>query len=317
MPTIPVPPPSIPALIGVSGGRDSVALLHALVHAGWRELTICHLDHGLREESAEDARFVTELAARFNLPIALTREDVGARAKTSRQSIETAAREARYEFFARIAQERHTSRLFLAHHADDQAETFLMRLLRGSGVAGLRGMHPETMRTINGVRLQIVRPLLSVWRSEIDQYIAEHDLPFREDTSNTDIRHTRNRLRHEIIPALESTFGRDIRKALWRTAQILEAEDDFFTSLPELTHPTPPELEVAVVRAMPTALQRRLLHKWLTERGIRDISFDDVENVRSLLSGGSPAKINLAGASHARRRAGRLFIERPSGNEQM
>jgi tRNA(Ile)-lysidine synthase len=283
-----------------------------LVHAGWRDLTVCHLDHALRAESGEDTRFVEELAARFGLNAVISREDVAARAKASKQSVETAARAARYEFFARVAEELGTSLLFLAHHADDQAETFLMRLLRGSGTAGLRGMRPETLRKVQGVELRIVRPMLSVWRHEIDQYIEEHSLPFREDASNTDTRYTRNRLRHDILPSLESAFGRDVRKALWRTAQILEAENDFFATLPELAHPTRPELDVAEIRVMHEALQRRLLHQWLTERGVRDISFDDVENVRTLLAGGQPAKINLAGGVHARRRAGRLFLEFPS-----
>lgn len=309
---IPAPAPNLSALVGVSGGRDSVALLHALVQGGWRDLTVCHLDHGLREESAEDARFVAELAERFGMDVALAREDVAARAKATRQSVETAARAARYEFFARIARERNTPLLFLAHHADDQAETFLLRLLRGSGVSGLQAMRTETSRIVNGFELQIRRPLLSVWRSEIDQYIAEHSLPFREDASNIDTRYTRNRLRHEIIPSLEAAFGRDVRRALWRTAQILEAENEFFASLPELAHATEPELKVVEVRAMPLAIQRRLIHRWLLEQDVRDVSFEDVENVRALLSGGHPAKINLAGGAHARRRAGLLFIEFPS-----
>lgn len=309
---VPTPSPNLPALVGVSGGRDSVALLHALVQNGWRDLTVCHLDHGLREESAGDARFVAELAARFGVDVVLAREDVATRAKATRQSVETAARAARYEFFARIARERNTPLLFLAHHADDQAETFLLRLLRGSGVSGLQGMRAETPRTVDGVKLRIHRPLLSVWRNEIEQYIAKHALHFREDASNVDTRYTRNRLRHEIIPSLEASFGRDIRRALWRTAQILGAENEFFAALPELSLATEPELKVAEVRAMAVAIQRRLLHRWLAERGVRDISFEDVENVRELLAGGHPAKINLAGGAHARRRAGRLFVEFPS-----
>lgn len=303
--------PDTPALVGVSGGRDSVALLHALVECGWRNLIACHLDHSLRESSAEDARFVSDLGARFGVAVEIAREDVLARSQQRQQSVETAAREARYEFFARVAQERGASLLFLAHHADDQAETFLFRLLRGSGMSGLQAMQAEVSREVNGVQLRIVRPLLSVWRDEIDSYIAEHALPFREDSSNTDPRFTRNRLRHEIIPALEASFGRNVRRALWRAAEISEAENQFFTSLPELSQPMAEELNVAEVRAKPLAIQRRLLHRWLRKRGVRDVSFDDVENVRLLLEGGSPAKINLAGGVHARRQAGRLFLVFP------
>ncbi|MHA3772329.1 tRNA lysidine(34) synthetase TilS [Verrucomicrobiota bacterium sgz303538] len=303
--------PDAPALVAVSGGRDSVALLHALVERGWRNLIACHLDHALRESSAEDARFVAELGARFGVAVEIAHQDVLARSQQRQQSVETAAREARYEFFARVAQERGASLLFLAHHADDQAETFLFRLLRGSGISGLQAMQAEVSREVNGMQLRIVRPLLSVWRNEIDSYIAKHSLPFREDLSNTDPRFTRNRLRHEIIPALEASFGRNVRRALWRAAEISEAENQFFTSLPELNQPAPTELSVAEVRAKPLAIQRRLIHRWLRELGVRDVSFDDVENVRLLLEGGSPAKINLAGGVHARRRAGRLFLVFP------
>ena len=294
------------ALIGVSGGRDSVALLQALVEHGHRRLIVCHLDHGLRAESAADAKFVRQLARRCKLPVVVARENVAARAKRRKQSIETAAREARYAFFARAASEHDCPRLLLAHHADDQVETFLFNLLRGSGAAGLGGMAARSTRTIDGVALEIFRPLLGVWREEIDRYIAAHGLEYREDISNTDPRHTRNRIRHEILPDLERAFGREVRRAVWRAAEIFRAEGEVHEAL---VPPMTAELAAPMLRALPLALQRRTLHAWLRGQGIPQVGFEEVERVRSLLEG-ARAKVNLPGGAHARRRAGRLFLER-------
>jgi tRNA(Ile)-lysidine synthase len=302
-----LPPASEPALIGVSGGRDSMALLRALVALGIRKLVVCHLDHGLRAESAEDARFVRLLARKCKLPCVIEREDVTARAKRRKQSLETAAREARYEFFARVAAKRKCAHLFLAHHADDQVETLLFNLLRGSGAAGLGGMSACTTRTIRGVALTIHRPLLGVWREEIDAYVAAHALEFREDASNADPRHTRNRLRHDLLPAIERAFGRDVRRALWRTAEILRAESEVLEAmLPSRSEES--ALALSTLRVLPLGLLRRRLHAWLRAQGVPQVGFEEVERVRSLLDGGR-AKVNLPGDWHARRRAGRIFLE--------
>ena len=292
-----------PALIGVSGGRDSVALLHLLARRGQR-LIVCHLDHALRSESREDARFVEKLAVRLGCECVVRREKVAARAKRMKCSIEMAAREARYAFFAKVARERKVRRLFLAHHADDQVETFLFNLLRGSGATGLGAMRGESTRG----ELQIVRPLLGVWREEIDRYIARHALEFREDASNADPRHTRNRVRHEIVPLLGSAFGRDVRAALLRSAEILRDEDDYLSARPEMAMANGRELSVSEMRLLPTAIQRRVLLAWLRGCGVAEVGFEEVERVRTLLAG-RVAKVNLPGAKHARRRAGRLFVE--------
>jgi tRNA(Ile)-lysidine synthase len=308
---IPIPPwenGESPALVGVSGGRDSVALLHAMVEGGWRKLIVCHFDHGLREESAQDARFVAELAKRFGCEALVERSDVAAHAAACGQSIETAARELRYRFFARCAQTSGTANLFLAHHADDQVETFLFRLLRGTGVSGLEAMRSVSQHSIGGTRLRVFRPFLSTWREDIDAYIAEHALPFREDPSNTDLLHTRNRLRHDLLPALEAAMGRDVRRALWRAAEIVRAENEFFAQLPELRDEPPAELSVENLQKLPLALQRRLIHGWLRAQGVPEVGWQEVENVRGLIEHLRPAKTNLPGNWHARRRAGKLFL---------
>jgi tRNA(Ile)-lysidine synthase len=294
-------------LVGVSGGRDSVALLHQLHAAGFRELIVCHLDHALRSESAAEARFVEKLAAQFHYEFVLQREDVGALAKQRRKSLETAAREARYSFFAHVARERDCPRLFLAHHADDQVETLLFNLFRGAGASGLAGMSPLATRTIDGVALQISRPLLGTWREEIDDYVKRHELAFVEDPSNSDRKFTRNRLRHEVVPLLEQAFGRDIRRAIWRSAEILRAEDEL---LGDLVGDMTPELSVPALVTEPVAVQRRRLYAWLKSQGVPDVGFTEVETVRALLSSRT-AKANLPGGWHARRRSKRLFLERP------
>ncbi len=307
-------PPDARCLIGVSGGRDSVALLHLLRDAGFKKLVVCHLDHALRTESAKDALFVAALAKQLGLKAVVARENVAALAKRKRQSLETAAREARYAFFARVARAEKCPRLFLAHHADDQVETLLFNLFRGSASAGLAGMRALTTRTVGGVTLQIARPLLGMWREEIDASIAEHQLAFREDASNADPRHTRNRLRHEIIPAIEHAFGRDIRRAVWRAAEILRDEDDFLASQPALRE-LPERLDTAALLGLPVALQRRVIHAWLKARGVGGVGFDEVESVRSLFAG-RRAKVNLPGGLHARRRARQLFVEGPAAGKR-
>jgi tRNA(Ile)-lysidine synthase len=297
------PPADATALIGVSGGRDSVVLLHVLAEHGHR-LIVCHLDHALRRESRKEAEFVRELAARLDCECVVRRENVATLAQQTKSSIETAAREARLAFFSRVARTRGVRRLFLAHHADDQVETLLFNLLRGSGATGLGAMRSHTTRG----ELQIVRPLLGIWREEIDRYIAEHELEFREDASNADPRHTRNRLRHEVVPLLNKVFGREVRRALWRSAEILREEDAVLAASPELVAAQDRELPLAVVKPLPLALQRRLLLSWLRARGIANVGFEEVESVRGLLAGAG-AKVNLPGDHHARRRAGRLFVE--------
>jgi len=294
-------------LIGVSGGRDSVALLHQLHAAGFRQLIVCHLDHALREGSEEEGRFVEKLARKLGFECVQRREDVAALAKRRKKSLETAAREARYSFFAQIAREQDCPRLFLAHHADDQVETLLFNLFRGAGAHGLAGMSPVSTRKVDGVSLQISRPLLGTWREEIDAYMAKHQLAFMEDGSNADRKFTRNRLRHEIVPALEQAFGREIRRAIWRSAEILRAEDEL---LGDLLGDTPPELNVPALVAEPVAVQRRRLRAWLKLHSVPDVGFVEVEAVRKLLGGGT-AKANLPGGWHARRRARRLFLEPP------
>ena len=298
-------------LVAVSGGRDSVALLHALLEAGFKRLIVCHLNHGLRgRAAAADARFVEALAKRLGLECESERVDVARLAEEAGQSIETTARNTRYAFFAHVARKRRCRALFLAHHADDQVETLLFNLFRGTGRAGLGGMSPDSVRNVDGVRLRLLRPMLGVWREEMDAYIASHALKFREDESNRALDFTRNRVRHELLPVLERVFGRDVRGAVWRTAVILRAEEQWLAALAD--EEPGEEMAVSPLRKMPLAQQRRRIQAWLKKCGVPEVGFEQVETVRSLLGTGqnAPAKVNLPGNWHARRRAGKLFLER-------
>jgi tRNA(Ile)-lysidine synthase len=325
-------PPNARYLIGVSGGRDSVALLHWLISLGYERLIVCHLNHRLRGRSGDaDARFVNRLVERYNeQALGLPRTRTGKRSprpitdggiefelgsaniralgKQQKMSIEAAAREARYAFFAEIARRQKCRTIFVAHHADDLVETFLINLFRGAGNAGLAAMREISTRRIDGTDLTIVRPFLCVWRKEIDDYIGEHRLAFREDATNKNLTPLRNRIRHRIIPYLEKMLGRNIRQNIWRTAMIAADEEKWIES--ELRDSTHADLSVAKLRALPIALQRRALLKWLRAQNVADVGFDAIERVRSLADRDTRiAKVNLPENRHARRRAGKIFIE--------
>ncbi|MCE9518899.1 MAG: tRNA lysidine(34) synthetase TilS, partial [Verrucomicrobia bacterium] len=221
--------PDKPALIAVSGGRDSVALLHWLVSEGWKKLIVLHLNHGLRGRSSDaDEKFVRKLSEKLGSRCEIKKFDVARLAKKKKSSIETAGRDARRLFFAAMAKKHRCQFLFTAHHADDQAETVLHRLCRGASLRGASGMR-GVAETIPG--LITVRPLLEVTRAEIDDYISTHRLSFREDASNDSPAHTRNRVRHEVLPLMNDVFRRDVRPLLVRFAELAERDDACLNSL--------------------------------------------------------------------------------------
>jgi len=296
-------------LIGVSGGRDSAALLHWLVNLGYNELIVCHLNHQLRGRSSDaDARFVEKLARKYQVDFELGAANVRALAKKKKMSIETAAREARYSFFAKTSKRHGCRTIFLAHQADDLVETLLINLFRGAGSAGLVSIRESSTRRIDDVELTIVRPFLPVWRKEIDSYVREHRLRFREDASNKNLDPLRNRIRHRVIPFLDKVLGRNIRPTIWRAAAIAVEEENWING--QLPDSSGAELSVPQLRALPVALQRRLILKWLRAKDISEVGFDVIEHVRSLADReAAVAKVNLPRNRHARRRAGRIFIE--------
>ena len=311
-------PPDGRYLVGVSGGRDSIALLHCLVEAGYKNLIACHLNHRLRGRTSEsDARFVDKLAGKYRVGVAIGSEDVKAKAAKKKLSLETAGRAARYEFFGRVAKRKSCRTIFLGHHADDVVETFLINLFRGSGTSGLASIRQISKRRINHVDLTIVRPLVGIWRNDIDQYVRAHRLKFREDASNKDLAPLRNRIRRRVIPYLEKAISRNIRKSIWRAAMIAAEEENWIER--QLANfndvdfgagvSAKAALAVGKLRDLPVALQRRKILSWLRNQKITNVGFDVVENVRALLDQNSRvAKINLPQDRHVRRRARKIFI---------
>lgn len=302
-------PPDRRCLVGVSGGRDSVALLHWLHARGYKKLIACHLNHQLRgSASSRDAQFVKKFCAQLDVDLVSESENVRALATQRKISVEAAGREARYKFFAQVAKQKRAQAIFLGHHADDLVETFFINLFRGSGTTGLGAMREISTRRVDDVDLTIVRPFIAIWRSEIDEYVKIHRLKFREDESNKDLAALRNRVRRGIIPYLEKTLGRNIRQNIWRAASIAAEEETWIEA--QLPNATGADLSVAKLRDLPIALQRREILKWLRAQKITNVGFDVVEDVRSLVDPESGvAKVNLPQDRHVRRRAGKIFIE--------
>lgn len=215
-------------LVAVSGGPDSVALLHVLatLRKEWAlTLHVAHLDHGLRDTSQGDAAFVRELGTAWQIPTAIERRDVRAICTRAGWSLEDGARRVRYQFLSEVAARYGAQCIALAHTADDQAETVLMRLLRGTGLMGLaaipikRGLEAVSWEQSREPRVWIVRPLLESWRREILAYLTEQRLAVREDATNTDRRFLRNRIRHELLPLLEREYNPNIKRTLTQLAE--------------------------------------------------------------------------------------------------
>lgn len=260
-------------LVAVSGGPDSVALLHLLLEVrdelGVR-LEVAHLDHGLRgEESAQDAEFVRELAADCGLTVHCRRIDLPARHREEGGSLEALSRRQRYAFLDEARAVAGAHWIVTGHSANDQVETFLMNLLRGAGPRGLGGMLPVGPGPL-------CRPLLGAWRDEILTFLEENELPYRHDSSNQDLTLTRNRIRHRLVPLLEDEFDPSVLRTLARESQFMNELDEYMSLesdrvLRELVEEGPelPESRVRVnvksLQAHPRILQRSVLRAALEE----------------------------------------------------
>jgi tRNA(Ile)-lysidine synthase len=293
-------------VVGVSGGPDSLCLLHVLHRLRevyGIELHVAHLDHQIRGvESKEDATFVARLAEEWGLPATVEAHDVPRLARESKLASEEAARQARYSFLGQVAQAVGARRIAVGHNADDQTETIVMHWLRGAGLAGLRGMLPQTdlgkMRLEAAwpghppLDLQLIRPLLETPRAEVEAYCWEHGLNPRFDRSNLDTTYYRNRLRHELIPCLES-YNPNICEVLRRSAQVIGDDYDFLQAELELVWPVVVSSESADAitfdldrwRALPTSQQRSTLREAVhrLRRSLRNINWIHIENALSVL----------------------------------
>lgn len=227
-------------VLGVSGGADSVALLHAMHEINtlrnhpWK-LHVGHLHHGIRAGAAdEDAQFVKDLAAELGLPVTIEQVDVPGLAKVRQMSIEEAAREARYAYLERLCLHTESRYILLAHHADDNAETVLHRVLRGTGLRGLAGIAPVRLLSPDS-DIRVVRPLLKFRKEEVVAFLRERGLKWREDHTNTQTSLTRNRIRHEVLPLLETKINKQVKEALLRLAEQARATDAFLSETAQRT----------------------------------------------------------------------------------
>jgi tRNA(Ile)-lysidine synthase len=283
---------------GVSGGPDSLCLLHVLRQLASElslGLHVAHLNHQMRGEDADaDAAFVARLAADWGLRATIEAADVPALARAHKLAPEEAARRARYAFLGRVAGQVGARTIAVAHNADDQTETVLMHWLRGSGLAGLRGMLPATPIS-DFQSLTLIRPLLTIPRADIEAYCAEHNLQPRFDRSNLDTTYFRNRLRHELIPYLE-TYNVNVKEILRRSASVVSADYQLLREQLDITWKeiVRAESDRAVTfdlnawRALPLSLKRSTIREAIhrLRRALRNIDFVHVENAVEILAEG-------------------------------
>lgn len=299
-------PPGSRVLCAVSGGADSVCLLHLLkTEERERGLTVyaAHCEHGLRgEESLRDLRFVQSLCEALTVPLTVKRVDVPAYAKAHSLGIEEAARQLRYAFLEETADALGCDKIATAHNLGDRSETVLMNLCRGSGAAGLRGIPRQ--------RGRIVRPLLDVERAEILDYLAENGFEHVEDSSNTSMDYTRNRLRLEVLPALRRSFPR-LDQSLGRTAALLSDDEDCLMSLAEsfiAREYRNGSLPVAALLSEHRAVASRVLRRLCPET----LSFEHVSLALDFCRGSERGWLDLPGI-RLRREGGRLYFTPETG----
>jgi tRNA(Ile)-lysidine synthase len=216
-------------IVGVSGGMDSMCLLHLLYKSGF-SIVAAHFDHSLRDTSSDDARFVQNACDLWGIPFELKRMDVNKYCKEHGQNIEEGARNLRYEFLFDTAKNKGASAVLVAHHADDQVETVLMHFIRGAGLSGLKGMKYTSVLRQFSKTIPIIRPLLDVTRKSIEIYCLENEIPFVMDNTNMDVTFFRNRIRYELIPQME-TYNPRFRETLIRTTHALQADYDLINDL--------------------------------------------------------------------------------------
>jgi len=304
-------------LVALSGGPDSVALLHLLLDlqrdGDLVVAAVAHFHHQLRGVDAdEDEGFSSDLAARLGLPFEVGRQDVRQAAREAGRSIEDMARELRYRFLHSAAERVRADVIAIGHTVDDQAETFLLRLVRGGGLRGLSGIRPRAGR--------VIRPLIEITRAELRAYSRERGLASRDDPSNRDLAIARNRVRHELIPYLEREFNPGITHVLAREASIARADDnrlhqeaiDLASTIVLSTSDGNTQIDVAALRSLDSALSSRIALQALTRSsGGRFVGFDQVEQILRLAEGQDGASVDLPG-QRATRRAGVIILGAPA-----
>lgn len=314
-------------LVGVSGGPDSLCLLDALDVLGYHPVA-AHLNHQLRPEAGQEALAIEHFCQERGLPYISGSLDVPALAREQRQSIEEAAREARYQFLFEQAARNNAQAVAVGHTADDQVETVLMHLLRGAGLAGLSGMPVRALPNAWSSAIPLVRPLLSFWRRQIEAYCESRGLKPSIDLSNLDQTYYRNRLRHELIPHLEG-YNPAVREILWRMAKSLRGDLEIISQMET-------EAWEKCVRAVGAGyialkrkdflqlnlgLQRRLIRRAVAclRPGLRDIDFWSVERGLRYVRDPGASLVDFTAGLHLRVEGDLIWLAKwgaalPAGN---
>ena len=291
-------------IVGLSGGPDSVALLDVMASLGRRAgfaVVAAHLDHALRPDSAEDAAFCRDLCAELGVAFRTARADVRARAAREGGGIEEAARLERHAFLRRVKDEEGACAIALAHTRDDQAETVLLRMLRGAGGLGLSAMRPRAG--------DLLRPMLALSRRDVLDHLAARGLRFRQDPTNADLAIARNRVRHELIPYLERHFNPALRDSLARTATVLAEESEVLAAVAADAHLARGHAEGGVyvlsraaLNAAPKAVARLSVRRGLQESGgLRGVGLRHVDAILELAASATPSgrRLPLPGGREA------------------
>ncbi len=311
-----------PIIVGVSGGPDSLCLMSVTRQAGY-SLIVAHFNHHLRPEADMDANSVEQTAARLMIPSMVDGADVRAYAAKESLSIEEAARHLRYSFLFRLAREHGAQAVAVGHTADDQVETVLMHFLRGSGLSGLRGMSYRSILKTFDDSIPIVRPLLDVSREETVVYCAAHGLRPQYDPSNDSLNFLRNRLRHLLIPNLE-TYNPKFREAVLRMTHSLKADHTFIKEALDLAwrecvtdmNPDMITLDLSRLTNQPLGLRRNLLrHAILTLRPGQETNYAAIERATSFLNDPNhPPRVDLIGGLRLFREGEHIYVCTPDAD---
>ena len=307
----------LPIIAGVSGGPDSLCLMGALRKAGYR-VVVAHFNHKLRPDSDADANIVEQTAARLNLPSIIESGEVRAFADAEKLSIEEAARIMRYRFLMGQARRFQAQAVAVGHTADDQVETVLMHFIRGAGLAGLKGMNHRTILNLFDADIPIVRPLLNIWREETIVYCAANGFRPRHDPSNASLDFFRNRLRHLLIPTLES-YNPRFREVVWRTSRSLAGDYEIVTGVLDeawkncVVHDQGDfvAFDHTALMKNPVGLQRHLVRRAI-ERihpDDLDIGFAALERAANFIAdGGQRGRMNLPKGLHMLREGTMIYL---------
>ena len=276
-------------LVGLSGGSDSVALTCLLLdlaeYEGFAVIGLAHLNHGLRASATRDSTFCRRLAEQYGRPFAVEDANVEDYAQLHSLSIEDAARRIRYAFLERVADDMEADRVAVGHTQDDQAETFLLKLIRGAGLTGLGGIYPR--------RGRVVRPLLETTHADLRAYLRSRGQSWVDDETNNDLANPRNRVRHCVLPELDRAAGASVHPAIARATAVMREDGQWLDELGRqqferaaIETAAGLELDLAMLAETPAPVMRRvLLQAMRCAAGGREIGWEHVEAVRGLLNG--------------------------------